>query len=343
MEDIKDLTLEELRQVLLNWKQRDFYARQIFSWIYKKGVKDFSQMSDLPADLRQRLKENFYIFGLKLVDVLKSKDRTQKFLFALKDKNLIEAVIIPAQKRVTGCISTQVGCKFGCKFCASGLFGFRRNLTCAEMLEEVLYLKNNSSDNKLTHLVFMGIGEPLDNYDNVIKAMRIINSDYSFNIGARRITISTCGIIPALKKLADEDLQIELSISLHAADDKTRSLLMPINKKYPLKDLIFACQEYIKKTNRQITFEYVLIKGINSDLQAAQKLSIILRNLRLCKVNLIPSNMIKELKVEPPNKLEILFFRNYLLKAGINVTLRRPRGQDIEAACGQLRFHYEKR
>jgi len=342
MQDIKELTLEEFKKFLKDKNFPEFHTKQIFSWIYKQGISDFTKMSDLPSDLRGQLKEKFYLTSLKLVDKTQSRDGTEKFLFALSDKNFIETVVIPTEKRVTGCISTQVGCKFACRFCASGLLGFKRNLTCAEMIEEILYLKNNSHNNKLTHLVFMGIGEPLDNYDNVLKTIRIINSPHAFNFGARRITISTCGIIPAIKRLSDEDLQIELSISLHAADDKTRSQIMPINKIYPIRDLIRACQDYIKKKNRQITFEYVLIKGVNSDLQNAIKLGKILQGLRLYKINLIPVNSIKELKVEPPNKLEILFFKDCLLKQGINVTLRKPRGQDIEAACGQLRLRYEK-
>ncbi len=337
------MTIQELEQVLSSWKQEAFRAKQIFSWIYKKGVLDFAGMSDLPLDLRKSLEKNFYLFDLKLMKVLKSKDKTAKFLFESKDKNLIEAVTIPIEKRITGCISTQVGCKFACAFCASGLAGFKRDLTISEMMNEVLFLKNNSPDKKLTHLVFMGTGEPLGNYDNVIKAVRMINSPYSFNIGARRITISTCGIIPGIKRLSDENLQIELSVSLHAADEKVRSQIMPVNKIYPLVKLISACQEYIQKTNRQVTFEYVLIKGINSDLQMAIKLGKIVRQLKLCKVNLIPCNFIRELKVEPPKKQEILLFRDYLLKQGINVTLRKPRGQDIEAACGQLRLQYEKK
>jgi 23S rRNA (adenine2503-C2)-methyltransferase len=261
----------------------------------------------------------------------------------LQDNSLIEAVLIPTEKRISGCISIQVGCRFACRFCASGILGFKRNLTTAEMVGEVLMLKNNSKDKKLTHLVFMGTGEPLDNYDNVVKSIRIINSSYGLRIGARRITVSTCGIIPAIRRLSEEDLQVELSISLHASDDKARSMLMPVNKIYPLRDLMHACREYIKKTNRQITFEYVLVKGVNSDLQNARNLSKILKNLKLCKVNLIAANPIGELKVEPPNKLEILLFRSHLLKSGINVTLRSPRGQDIEAACGQLRLRYEKK
>ena len=342
MKDIKDLDLRELEDILVSWGERSFHARQILSWIYKKGVTDFAAMSDLPSDLRRRLQENFYILSLKLIKKIKSHDGTEKFLFALKDKNFIEAVIIPTGKRITGCISTQAGCKFACLFCASGISGFKRNLTTPEMLEEVLYLKNSPLGEKLTHLVFMGIGEPLDNYDNVLRAIRRINSPHTFNIGARRITLSTSGVIPAIKKLSGEGLQIELSVSLHAADDKIRSRLMPINKIYPLKDLIAACRGYISKTDRQITFEYVLIKDINSGLQDALKLSKILKGLN-CKVNLIPCNAIKELKVRPPEKSEILLFRDYLLKSGINVTLRRPRGEDIEAACGQLRLRYGKK
>jgi 23S rRNA (adenine2503-C2)-methyltransferase len=343
MQDIKEFTLEELGDILKSWDEPPFHSRQIFSWIYKKGAQGFEKMSELPLDLRERLKENFDLFSFKLVKILQSRDGTKKFLFALRDKNLIEAVTIPTEKRITGCISTQVGCKFACRFCASGLLGFRRNLTCAEMIEEVLWLENHSLDKKLTHIVFMGLGEPLDNYGNVIRAIRIINSKLGLNIAVRRITISTCGIIPAIKKLSEEGMQIELSISLHAADDKTRAFLMPINRKYPLKDLMQACKEYIEKTKRQITFEYVLIKGINSDLQNALNLSKILKGLKLCKVNIIPCNYIKELNVEPPKKLEILLFRDYLLKAGIHVTLRKPRGEDIEAACGQLRLRYVKK
>jgi 23S rRNA (adenine2503-C2)-methyltransferase len=334
-QDIKEFTLKELEDVLENWGKPSFHAKQIFAWLYKKGVKDFEEMSDLPSDLRKRLKERFYLFGLKLIRGLESCDGTEKFLFELRDGNLIEAVSIPAERRITGCISTQAGCKFACGFCASGLSGFKRNLTAAEMIEQAMQFK-------FTHLVFMGIGEPLDNYDNVIKAIRIINSPQGLHIGARRITISTCGITPGIKRLSDEGLQIELSISLHAADGKTRSRLMPVNKKYPLKDLIKACAEYIKKTNRQITFEYILIKGINSDLQSAGKLGRLLKGLN-CKINIIPANPIKELKIELPEHREILLFRDYLLKHGINVTLRRPRGQDIEASCGQLRLRYEKK
>ncbi|MCX5699565.1 MAG: 23S rRNA (adenine(2503)-C(2))-methyltransferase RlmN [Candidatus Omnitrophica bacterium] len=357
MQDIKELSLKELEDKLLCWGSPKYYAKGIFNWIYQKGAYEFNRMSDLPAALRKALAMEFSILGLELADLEQSSDGTAKFLFALKDKNLVEAVSIPAARRVTGCISSQVGCKFGCNFCASALKGFKRNLTSGEILDEVLYLKNNASGGhpalseepvrasaqQLSHIVFMGTGEPLDNYENVLKAIRIINSAHGFNIGARRITISTCGIIPGIERLALENLQIELSISLHAAVDKTRSQIMPVNQKYPLEALIKCCHEYIAKTNRQITFEYILIKGFNSNLSSAQNLVKLLKDLRLAKVNLIPANSIPELKIIPPEISEIVSFRDYLFGAGINVTLRKERGQDIDAACGQLRLRHEEK
>lgn len=342
MQDIKDLNKEELSVILKGWGEPVYHSGQVLSWTYKRGIVDFSRMSDLSLALRQKLEENFYILGLRPLSTQKSEDNTEKLLLQLKDGNLIESVIIPAKDRITGCVSTQVGCKFSCRFCASGLLGFKRNLATGEILEEALLMNRYLVNEKLTHIVFMGIGEPLDNYDFVLKAIRIINSDYGFNIGSRRITISSCGIIPGIKRLMKENLRVELSISLHAADDKTRSELMPVNKKYPLRELVDCCREYIRETDRQITFEYVLIRGLNSDLQSAMNLSKILKPLRLCKVNLIPANPINELGIEPPGKLEILFFRDYLLKQGVKAILRMPRGRDIEAACGQLRLRYGK-
>jgi 23S rRNA (adenine2503-C2)-methyltransferase len=339
--DLRGLTLEELQESLKVWKQPAFAGRQIFSWIYRRKAIDFDSMSDLSKDSRSLLKENFTINGPDLVETQTSSDGTKKFLFKLKDANLIEAVMIPTDKRLTGCISSQAGCKFKCAFCASGISGFRRNLETEEIVGEVFALKNNSADNGLTHIVFMGTGEPLDNYDNVLKAIRIINSKFGFNIGARRITISTCGIIPGIKKLSQEGMQIELSVSLHAADDKTRNLLMPVNKVYPLKELLAACRYYVERTNRQVTFEYVLIKGLNCGLQDSLNLSKILRGLN-CKINLIASNPVKESGFIPPNKLQALAFRQSLLKSGIKATLRKERGKDIDAACGQLRLRYEK-
>jgi len=337
--EIKDFNIQELEEFLISCGQRPFHSRQIFSWLYKKGARDFNRMSDLPVGLRQQLKESFSFLALELIQSFHSSDGTEKFLFTLGDGNLIEAVSIPASGRVTGCISSQAGCRFACNFCASGLYGFKRNLTCAEMLDEALFLKDKSGVKKLTHIVFMGIGEPLDNYDNLLKAIRIINSKEAFNIASRRITISTCGVIPGIKRLAGEGLQVELSVSLHAADDKTRSRLMPANKIYPLKKLLGALHWYIAKTGRQVTFEYVLFKDINSSLQNAANLSTILRGLN-CKVNLIPANPVAEKNILAPEKKEILVFRDYLVRAGTKVTLRKQRGADIQASCGQLRLRY---
>jgi 23S rRNA (adenine2503-C2)-methyltransferase len=341
MRDIAGLDLEGLKNSLGQWKVPGFHARQILGWIYQKGVIDFEKMSDLPQVLRERLKDNFSVCDMELVCCDESSDGTRKYLFKLRDGNTAEAVLIPTPDRVTGCISSQVGCKFKCAFCASGMLGFKRNLEVAEIMGEVLYLKNNSPDGRLTHIVFMGTGEPMENYDNVLKAIRIINAEYGLNIGIRRITISTSGIIPGIKRLSEEGLQVELSVSLHCPDDKTRSKLMPVNKVYPLRELMDACREYISRTNRQVTFEYVLIKNVNSDIASADKLSKLLSGLN-CKVNLIPSNSVKAGQFLPPNKSDILLFRDRLAKSGTHVTLRKSRGQDIDAACGQLRLRYEK-
>lgn len=332
------LTLEELRKVLGDWGRPQFHAEQIWAWIYKRGITDFEAMSDLPLDLRKLLRENFYSLGLRLVKRLFSRDGTEKSLLELSDGHLIEVVSIPQRKRVTACISTQVGCSFACRFCASSLGKFKRNLTPAEMIGEVLYLRSTKG---LTHLVFMGIGEPLDNYEHLLQTIRMIISPSAFNIGARRITVSTCGIIPGIKRLANEALQIELSISLHAADDKTRTSLMPINKRYPLRELVAVSKEYTEKTRRQLTFDYILIRGLNSSLKDAQGLSLLLKGIRLAKVNLIPANPIRELKIEPPSGQEISSFRDSLRQVGIKATVRKARGQDIEAACGQLRLRYK--
>ncbi|MCM8779840.1 MAG: 23S rRNA (adenine(2503)-C(2))-methyltransferase RlmN [Candidatus Omnitrophica bacterium] len=331
---ILNLDLKELEKILSRWGEKRFHARQVFSWIYQKRARDFDKMSDLSTGLRKKLTENFSILDLEVIKRLESSDGTKKLLFKLNDGNAIEAVNIPAEKRITACVSTQVGCKFACGFCASGMLGFKRNLEAAEIIQQALILQDEAGQ-RLNNLVFMGIGEPLDNYDNVLKAIKIINAPWSLNIGARKITISSSGFIPGIKRLMEEKLQTELSVSLHAVDDKTRSTLMPINKKYPLKDLIAVIKEYIRKTNRQVTFEYILIEGLNSDVASAKALGKLLKGL-VCKVNLIPCNPIAELGFAPPGKLAILLFKNELSKQGIDCTLRMPRGRDIQAACGQL-------
>lgn len=340
--DIKNLSLIELEEFLILHRHQKFHARQIFSWIYQRSIYDFNKMTNLPKNLRELLEKHFFINSLLLEKKQVSLDGTQKLLFKLRDGNFIESVIIPGPGRNTGCISSQVGCKFSCKFCASGALGFRRDLTVGEIINEVLFLRDHCNQKQLTHLVFMGTGEPFDNYDNVLKAIRIINSKESFNIGARRITISTSGVIPGIDRLIKEDLQVELSVSLHAAFDQLRSEIMPVNKAYPLKYLLDICRKYISQTNRQITFEYTLINGMNSDLKNAQELVKLLRGMN-CKINLIPVNPIKEMNITAPLKKNITEFKEYLTRAGINVTLRAERGQDINAACGQLRLKYEKK
>jgi len=343
MESITELSLGELEHFMLDREEAIFHAKQVFSWVYKKGAVDFSSMSNLPESLRNNLKNEFSIFDLKLIKTSKSHDGTQKLLFALKDGELVESVIIPSEKRITACISTQVGCKYACFFCASGIAGFERNLTSGEIIEEVLFLNKQVHPKKITHIVFMGTGEPLDNYDSLIKAIRLINSPDALGIGSRRITVSTSGVIPGIEKLAQEGLQIELSVSLHSAEDKVRSLLMPVNKVYPLQELINSCKGYINTTGRQITFEYILIKGMNASLECAQKLVKLLKGLKPVKVNLITANPVKELNIEPPQRQEIILFKDYLMKHGLHATLRKPRGEDIEAACGQLRLRHEKK
>ncbi|MCM8796280.1 MAG: 23S rRNA (adenine(2503)-C(2))-methyltransferase RlmN [Candidatus Omnitrophica bacterium] len=343
MQDIRELTLEELEKIMMRIGLPDFHARQIYAWIYQKGVSGFSQMTDLPLVLRRKLSEEFFFNQAKVIRTASSCDGTEKLLLRLEDNYVIEVVIIPASRRITGCVSTQVGCKFACSFCASGIQGFKRNLSCAEIVDEVLRIKGYLKNANLTHIVFMGTGEPLDNYDNLFKAVRIINSPAGLHIGTRRITISTAGFVPGIRKMAKEGMQVELSISLHAATDTLRSKLMPINKRYPLAELISVCKDYIRQTRRQITFEYILIAGVNSTLQEADNLARMLSGLRLCKVNLIPANAVRELGVYPPDKIEILSFRQALLRQGIHVTLRKSRGQDIEAACGQLRLRDEEK
>jgi len=342
MQDIKEFDLKELEKEFLSLNAKAYHARQVFSWIYKRGVLDFNYMSDIPQELRKELAGKFYTLGFKLLKSLQSKDGTKKLLLGDKDGSCVEGVIIPVKERVTGCVSSQVGCKFKCSFCASGLLGFKRHLAAGEIIEEVIYLKDNAPDNRLTHLVFMGMGEPMDNYANVMNAIRVINSAAGLNIGARRITISTCGIIPGIERLSGEGMQLELSVSLHAATDELRSKLMPINKKYPLKELIKTCKEYSLKTRRQVTFEYILIKGVNSSLKDAEDLAKLLRDFKLSKINLIPSNHIPELNLKPADDNEAGSFKGHLIKQRVNVTLRKERGEDISAACGQLRLNYAK-
>lgn len=337
-EEIKNLSFEELKQYLFSIGEKAYRAKQIFFWLYQKNVPNFHQMTDLSWELRENFTEKFLFNRLKLIEKkISPKDQTQKFLFQLQDDNLIEAVLIPRINRLTACLSTQVGCRFRCSFCASGKAGFIRNLMPAEMVNQLLSISQDLPSQKITHVVFMGMGEPLDNYANLIKAIRIINHPYGFNIGARKITISSCGLPEEIKKLAHEKLQVELSVSLHAGNNELRSSLMPINKIFPLEKLIPACRQYLRITNRIITFEYVLMKGINDRERDIKEVIRLLSGLK-CKINLILYNSFEGAKFCPPTVREAVEFEKRLRTAGIFTTLRQSKGEDINAACGQLRL-----
>ena len=336
--DIRNLSFGELTAHLEAAGEKAFRAGQVISWLYEKGARSFDEMSNLSQGLRDTLKKDFILKSERVSSLVTSRDGTTKFLFDLDDHQKVEAVLIPTEERVTGCISTQAGCKFGCQFCASGIGGWVRNLTSAEILNQVLHVRDEANKRKrrLSHIVFMGTGEPLDNLPNVLKAIRIINSPRGLNIAARHITISTVGLIPKFKELAEQGLQFELAVSLHGYDDASRSMLMPVNKKYPISELVAACRAYIRQTNRQITFEYILIEGLTCTDKAPVALGRLLKGM-ICKLNLIPCNPVPEFGHQPPSNEQLRHFTAGLDAAGVHYTLRRPRGQDVVAACGQLR------
>ncbi len=334
MKNIRDFTLSELEEELASIGEKKFRAKQIFAWLFR-GVNDFSEMTDLSKDLIAKLSSNYYIQNITDSMSQKSKDGTVKFLFTLKDGNAIESVMMKYKYGNTACVSNQVGCKMGCNFCASARIGFVRSLTAGEIVSQILEIEKQTGE-KISNVVFMGIGEPLDNYDNVMRAIHIINDPKGLNIGARHISISTCGIVPQIRKLADEfELQCNLCISLHSSKNDVRSSMMPINKKYSIEELIDACKYYIEKTNRRITFEYALVDGVNDSKEDALHLAKLLKGM-LAHVNLIPINKIKDGIYEKSSTEKILAFRDTLNEKGIVATVRRELGSDISAACGQL-------
>ena len=335
MRNIKDYDIEELKEVFKKLGQKAYRAEQVFKWLYIEEVENFEEMTNLSKELRQVLKNEFSIGSFKVLQKQESKDGTKKYLFELEDGNAIETVLMKYHHGNSVCVSTQVGCKMGCKFCASTGIGFVRNLSSGEIVQEVLQI-SRMEQIRVSNVVFMGIGEPFDNYENVIKAIQILNNQKGLNIGARHISISTSGIVPMIYRLADENIQCTLSISLHATSDKKRSEMMPINKKYPIKELIEACQYYIQKTNRRISFEYALAKEENDNLENAKQLIQLLKGM-LCHVNLIPINKIDGGKFAKSTNENIIRFRDYLNEHGIVATIRRELGSDIDAACGQLR------
>jgi len=338
MLNILDYSVDDLKLWMEQNKEGKFRAKQVFDWIYK-GVYDFDNMKNISKSTKEKLKSNFYFSIPKLVKRFSSKDNsTYKFLFEYEDGNMIESVVMKYKHGNSICVSTQVGCRMGCKFCASTLDGMVRNLTSGEILGEILRAQEEIKE-RISNIVMMGSGEPLDNYDNVIKFIELVNSQDGLNIGQRHITISTCGIVPKIKDLADKNLQITLAISLHASTDEKRKEIMPIANKYTIQDIIDACNYYINKTNRRITFEYALVKGVNDTEEEAKKLSSILKGM-LCHVNLIPVNEIKENTMKRSSNEDIKKFINILIKNGIETTVRREMGSDINAACGQLRRSY---
>ena len=335
MKNIKDYDLEKLKNELKQMEEKPFRAEQIFKWLYQEKVKSFDEMTNLSLELREKLKENYTICNFEILKKQESKDGTIKYLFNLLDGNAIETVLMSYHHGYSICISTQIGCKMGCKFCASTGINFVRNLSSGEIVEQLLAVEQDTGV-RISNIVFMGIGEPLDNYDNVINSIRIINNPKGLNIGARHISISTSGLVSKIYKLAEENIPCTLSISLHATNNKKRSSMMPVNDAYPIEKLIQACKDYIAKTNRRISFEYALAKNNNDNLDDAKELVKLLKGM-LCHVNLIPINKIENGKFDKSSNENIMRFRDYLNDHGIVATIRRELGSDIDAACGQLR------
>ena len=345
---IQSLHLEEIAAYVAAQDQRPYRAKQIADWLYQKRVSSFDDMTDLPQALRQQLAAEFTLGSLETVRVLGSKDTTQKFLFRLVDGNLIESVLIPASPalysersdRRTICVSTQVGCAYGCKFCASGLDGWTRNLKTEEIVGQVLAVEKQSGE-RIDNVVFMGMGEPLANFTNLVRAIRIINAPWGLGIGARHITVSTSGLAPQIRQLAEESLQVHLAVSLHGATDAVRNQIMPVNRKYNLATLLDACSDYVARRRKQIFFEYILIDGVNDTDEQARELAKIAERIPT-KINLIPYNTVEGLTwSRPPIERQEQFLR-ILRDAGVVATLRREKGHDIEAACGQLRLQTKR-
>lgn len=335
MKNIKNYNLDELKQELVSLGEKAYRAEQIFNWIYLEKVKEFDEMTNISLELREKLKQNYTMCNFKILKKQESSDGTKKYLFDVLDGNAIETVLMEYHHGKTICVSSQIGCKMGCKFCASTGIAFVRNLTAGEIVEQVLAVEQDIGEH-ISNIVFMGIGEPFDNYDNVMHAIRIINNQKGLNIGARHISISTSGVVPRIYDFANEDLQCTLSISLHATTDEKRSKMMPVNNAYPLKELMQACKDYITKTNKRISFEYALAKDNNDNLEDAKGLIKLLHGM-ICHVNLIPINKIENGKFDKSSNENIIKFRDYLNEHGIVATIRRELGSDIDAACGQLR------
>ena len=335
MKNIKDYDLDDLKQEFVQMGEKPFRAEQVFKWLYEVKVNSFDEMTNLSLELREKLKQNYGMHNFNILKKQESGDGTIKYLFDVLDGNAIETVLMSYHHGYSLCVSTQIGCKMGCKFCASTGIKFDRNLTSGEIVEQILAVERDNNI-RISNVVFMGIGEPLDNYDNVVNAIRIINNQKGINIGARHISISTSGLVPKIYQLAEENIQCTLSISLHATTDEKRSSMMPVNNRYNISELLQACRDYIEKTNRRISFEYALAKDNNDNLDDAKRLVKLLKGM-ICHVNLIPINKIENGAYVKSSNENIMKFRDYLNEHGIVATIRRELGSDIDAACGQLR------
>ncbi len=341
MTDIKSLYFDELLTSLKESGLPAFRAKQVWQWLQQKGVNSFDMMTNLSKDLREKLKEDYVI---KFCDIEKKSvsalDGTVKYLFRLFDGEFVESVLMKYKYGYSLCVSTQVGCRMNCAFCATGVGGFIRNLSASEILSQI-HAAQNDMDIKVSHIVLMGMGEPMDNYDNVIRFLKLVNNDDGLNIGMRNISLSTCGIIPGIKKLEQENLQLTLSVSLHAPNDEVRSKLMPVNKKYKVDDLLEACREYVDSTSRRISYEYAMFGGVNDSDECAYELASKLKGT-LAHINLIPANDVTESGLHSSTPERIKRFCEILEKLGRNVTVRRSLGGDIDASCGQLRSKHIK-
>ena len=337
--EIKSLSLVQLKNTMTEMGEKAFRAKQIYEWLHQKQAESFDEMSNLSTSLREKLKERCVLTTLKMLEVQTSKiDGTQKYLFALPDGNVVESVLMKYKHGNSVCISSQVGCKMGCRFCASTIGGWTRNLLPSEMLEQIYRIQKLSGE-RVSNVVVMGTGEPLDNYDNLLHFIRLLTDENGLHISQRNVTVSTCGIVPKMYELAEENLQITLAISLHASNQEKRAELMPIANKYSIEEVLEACRNYFEKTGRRLTFEYSLVGGKNDTKEDAEELARLIKGLN-CHVNLIPVNPIKERDYVQSDKKVIENFKNKLEKYQINVTIRREMGRDIDGACGQLRKSY---
>ena len=337
--DIKSLTLEELSAYLNGMGEKPFRAKQLYQWMHQKLAGSYEEMRNLPKSLRERLQEETVYMSLKPVEVLTSRlDGTEKYLFRLNDGNVIESVLMRYHHGNSVCISTQAGCRMGCRFCASTIGGLKRNLCTSEMLEQIYEIQKASGE-RVSNVVLMGTGEPLDNYENVVRLIRMLTGEEGLHISQRNITLSTCGIVPGIYRLAEEKFAITLALSLHASSQEKREELMPIAKKYELSEVLDACRSYFGTTGRRVTFEYSLVGGVNDHEEDAVRLAGLAKGME-AHVNLIPVNPIKERDYRKSSRQVILNFKNKLEKYGINVTIRREMGRDINGACGQLRRSY---